>query len=166
MSNWSAGCIWFYILTCIVHYIIIFILHNHPPLGLVRRLKSRQQERKVGSFFLESYLVTETTKPYISVCSSHKAFIWVTFMEMFIFHSTWQDKSPLTFICMEKNQLDIFQDPHLGLERHEGEEMMKYPINIYTNKLLGQGQSKPKDKGVFYTKFQRIITGVSNLSHI
>ncbi len=58
----QQGAFDFIYLTCIVHYIIIFILHNHPPLCLVRRLKSRQQERKVGSFFLESYLVTETNK--------------------------------------------------------------------------------------------------------
>lgn len=54
----------------------------------------------------------------------------------------------------------------LVLEQHESEEMMKYPIHIYTNKLLGRGQSNPKDKCVFYTKFQCIIAGISNLCHI
>ncbi len=71
--------IW-YVLSCTIHFIFITILLLCLAFKQVRRLKSRQQERKVGLFFLESYLVTETDKDlHFSLFiaqSYHESLLW------------------------------------------------------------------------------------------
>ncbi len=66
----QQGAFDFIYLTCIVHYIIIFILHNHPPLCLVRRLK--QAARKKSGIILLGKLFSNGDEQSLTFLSVHR----------------------------------------------------------------------------------------------